>query len=162
MAGRYSRYRSTKFILLLAGVCGCLTVLAPDPARAQLPAELQLPDNPSPGDTVLVRALIDSSYEYSYSDPDRSIRFAEQALRQSETLDFKEGIAGAHRELGYALSVKGDFRKALDHFKKGVAINRAMSDTLGILSHLSDIGSLYRKRSDYDRALEYFFQSLEL
>ncbi|MDX1619021.1 MAG: hypothetical protein R3224_09565, partial [Balneolaceae bacterium] len=89
MAGRQSRYRSTKFILLLAGVCGCLTVFAPDPALAQHLAELQLPENPSPGDTVLVRALIDSSYEYSYSDPDRAIRFAERALRRSEALDFK-------------------------------------------------------------------------
>lgn len=156
MAGRpLSVMRSIAFL-----VCVCGMMLPFSRANAQSP--IQLPQEPVPADTALAQAWVDSSFEFSYSDPDRAIEFANKALELSEQLDYREGTAGALRELGYAWNTKGEFSKALDHFEKGLALNRAMEDTVGILSYLSDMGSIYRKQSNYDRALEYYFESLDL
>ncbi|WP_205720105.1 tetratricopeptide repeat protein [Fodinibius halophilus] len=110
----------------------------------------------------MVHALIDSSYELSFADPDRAIRFAEQALEIAKKIDYPKGIAKAHRELGYSNGVKGNFETALNHHEKGISYNQKSGDTLGIISQLNDIGNLYKTQTQYDTALEYFFQAIEL
>ncbi len=131
------------------------TVYAFD-ARAALPQDIQ------PTDTSLVHSLIDSSFEYSFSDPDKAIEFAQQAQIISENLNYQKGIAEAHGELGYSYQRKGDFDKAIKHFEKGIVLNKAMRDTVGLLSQLNDLGSAYSSMSEYNKALEYYFESLEL
>lgn len=113
-------------------------------------------------DTTLVQTLIDSSYEYSYSDPNHAIEFANEALELSNKINFKKGIAGAHRELGYAFSTKGEFQDALDHFNKGIALSQSLDDSLGWVSMLNDIGTTYKSMSEYDQSLEYYFEALTL
>lgn len=112
-------------------------------------------------DTALVNSLIDSSYTLSYSNPDRAIGFAERALKLATDLDYKKGIAGAHGELGYAYSVKGEFEKSLDHFQKGIAQNRVVGDSLGLVSQLNDLGTTYKSQSEFDQALRYYFDALD-
>lgn len=113
-------------------------------------------------DSTVVNNLIDSSYTVSYSNPDRAIKFANRALAIAEQLDYQKGIAGAHGELGYAYSVKGEFEKSLAHFKKGIARNRSIGDSLGLVSQLNDLGTTYKKQSDYEQALKYYFQALTI
>lgn len=117
---------------------------------------------PAPTDTTRIQALIDSSYENSYSNPNRAIEFANEALKLSNKIDFKKGIAGAHRELGYAFTTKGKFQKALEHYNEGIAISRAIGDSLGWVSMLNDVGTSYKSMSQYDRSLEYYFDALAL
>ena len=121
-----------------------------------------LPDTTALRDTTLIQALIDSSYENSYSDPNRAIEFANEALKLSNEIDFKKGTAGAHRELGHAFTTKGKFQKALKHYNEGIAISRAMWDSLGWVSMLNDVGTSYKSMSEYDRSLEYFFDALAI
>ena len=135
-----------------------ILTLIPSTPFAQNP----LPSNPEPADTILVQAWIDSSYEYSFSDPDKAIRYATQAIQLSRELDYKKGVAEAHGELGYAWSTKGIFLKAVSHFKKGIDRHREIGDTLGLLSQLNDLGTTYKKQSRFDKALEYYFESLKL
>jgi len=118
-------------------------------------------EQPSP-DTTLVNNLIDSSYTVSYSNPDQAITFANRALALAEKLNYQKGIAGAHGELGYAYSVKGAFEKSLNHFKEGIARNRAIGDSLGLVSQLNDLGSTYKSKSEYEQALKYYFQALAI
>lgn len=117
---------------------------------------------PALTDTTRIQALIDSSYENSYSNPNRAIEFANDALKLSNKIDFKKGIAGAHRELGYAFTTKGKFQKALEHYNEGIAISRAIGDSLGWVSMLNDVGTSYKSMSQYDRSLEYYFDALAL
>ena len=124
--------------------------------------QINIPTNPTFSDTSLAHSLIDSSYELSFTNPDRAITFAAQALEISEKINYPEGIARAHRELGYSNGVKGNFETAFNHHQKGISYNRKSGDTLGVISQLNDIGNLYKTQAQYDKALEYFFQALEL
>jgi len=121
-----------------------------------------MPQDSIQADTTLVHALIDSSFEYSFSDPDKAIDFANKARNLSKTLDYQKGIAEAHGELGYSYNRKGDFNKAIDHFEKGIELHRVIRDTMGLISQLNDLGSAYSSMSEYHTALEYYFESLEL
>lgn len=125
-------------------------------------AQVAVPQDFTQADTTLVKALIDSSFEYSFSDPDKAIGFAQKAKKVSESIDFETGIAEAHGELGYSYHKKGEFEKAIDHFKKGIVIHRALRDTMGLISQLNDLGSTYSSMSEYNTALEYYFESLKL
>ncbi|PWN08134.1 tetratricopeptide repeat protein [Rhodohalobacter mucosus] len=113
-------------------------------------------------DSLLIHSLIDSSYENAFSNPDRALMFADSALRLSKENSYKKGIAGAHGELGYAYSVKGDFRKAIDHLNHGIAISRAIGDSLGWVSKINDLGSIYKSRNEYESAIELYFEALRL
>ncbi|MDR8393299.1 tetratricopeptide repeat protein [Aliifodinibius sp. S!AR15-10] len=113
-------------------------------------------------DTALVQALIDSSFEYSYSDPDLAITYAERALTLSREINYRKGIAGALDELGYAYNTKGNFAKAIDHFEKGIEVSRAVGDSLELVSILNNLGNTYKTQNEYERALEYYFESLAL
>ncbi|WP_440998427.1 tetratricopeptide repeat protein [Fodinibius sp. SL11] len=124
--------------------------------------QIKIPTNLTFSDTSLVHTLIDSSFELSFADPDRAITFAGQALEIAQEINYPEGIAKAHRELGYSNGVMGNFEEALNHHQKGISYNRKSGDTLGIISQLNDIGNLYKTQTQYDTALEYFFQALEL
>lgn len=127
-----------------------------------LTAQVQIPEDPEWSDTSLVNALIDSSFEYSFSHPDSAIRFASRAMALARAIEYQTGIANAHRELGYSWGVKGNFEKSLDHYEKGEALYRQTGDTLGLIAQLNDIGNTYMNQSEYDEALEYFFESLSL
>jgi tetratricopeptide (TPR) repeat protein len=124
--------------------------------------QIDIPSNLDFSDTTVVNALIDSSYNLSFSDPDRAITFARQALDIAEQIEYSKGIARAHRELGYSNGVKGNFKEAFTHHKEGISHNRKLGDTLGIISQLNDIGNLYKKQTQYDRALENFFRAMKL
>lgn len=124
--------------------------------------QINIPSNPDFSDTTVVHALIDSSYSLSFTDPDRAIIFAGQALEIAEEIGYSKGIARAHRELGYSNGVKGNFEEALTHHKEGISQNRELGDTLGIISQLNDLGNLYKEQTQYHKALEHFFQALEL
>ena len=124
--------------------------------------QVAMPQDSIQADTTLVHALIDSSFEYSFSDPDKAIDFANKARNLSKTLDYQKGIAEAHGELGYSYNRKGDFNKAIDHFEKGIELHRVIRDTMGLISQLNDLGSAYSSMSEYHTALEYYFESLEL
>lgn len=124
--------------------------------------QITLPVEPTVADTSLVKAWIDSSYSLSYSDPDHAITFANRALELSQKIDYRQGVASAHGELGYSKSVQGKFSESLNHFKKGIAINRRMNDSLGWVSQLNDLGTVYQNQSKYDQSLTYYFKALEL
>jgi tetratricopeptide (TPR) repeat protein/DNA-binding CsgD family transcriptional regulator len=123
-------------------------------------AQQAVPGIPAPSDTTLINTLIDSSYTLSFSNPDRAIKFANQALELSRELNYKQGMAGAHGELGYAYSVKGEFQQAVSHLDHGIALSRAMGDSIGLVSQLNDLGSVYKTQSEYDQALRYYFKAL--
>ncbi|NGP75852.1 tetratricopeptide repeat protein [Balneolaceae bacterium YR4-1] len=131
-------------------------------AAYELHAQMPIPQDPHISDTALVHSLIDSSFEYSFSDPDTAIKFAKRAKRLSESLNYSKGIAEAHGELGYSFNRKGEFDRAIDHFDKGIRLLRALRDTMGLIAQLNDLGSTYSSMSEYNTALEHYFESLEL
>ena len=55
---------------------------------------------------------------------------------------------------------KGDYEKALDYYKRSLAICEALGDKYGIGNSLNNIGNVYYVKGDYDKAEEYLKKSL--
>ena len=123
--------------------------------------QINIPSNLDFSDTTVVHTLIDSSYDLSFTDPDRAIIFAGQALKIAEQIDYPNGIARAHRELGYSKGVKGNFKEAVAHHKKGISYSRELDDTVGIISQLNDIGTLYKKQTQYNISDQIDLEALD-
>ena len=61
-----------------------------------------------------------------------------------------------------SFSVKGEFKISLDYIEKGMEISRVNGDSLTLVSLINDMGSVYKSQSEYDAALEHYFEALNL
>jgi CHAT domain-containing protein/tetratricopeptide (TPR) repeat protein len=56
----------------------------------------------------------------------------------------------------------GNYDEALQHYQRGVAIQKTQLDKVGLANALKGIGNVHRARGDYGAALESYFNSLNV
>ncbi len=61
-----------------------------------------------------------------------------------------------------SLKVKEYYDKALDYLKQSYELRRKLGDKKGMVSSLTNIGTVYYYRNNNDRAIDYFKQALDL
>ncbi|MEZ4850807.1 MAG: tetratricopeptide repeat protein [Bacteroidia bacterium] len=88
--------------------------------------------------------------EYQF---DEAIEIFTEGLKMAQT----EKAPGIETRFINALAMvyeqKGDFRKALDYYKKGVAIDRQLNDTAGISISLGNLANTYQELGEIDTAI---------
>ena len=57
---------------------------------------------------------------------------------------------------------KGDIDKALDYYKRSLAIREELDDKQGMGMSLNNIGLVHADKGDYEKAVEYLEKSLSL
>ena len=95
-------------------------------------------------------------------DDNEVLRYAQEELKLSEKLNYKEGIAEALNNIGYVYDTKGEIGKALENYEKSLEIRKEIKSTTGISTTLVNIGYIYSNQGDLKKALDYFYQSLKL
>lgn len=100
------------------------------------------------------------------SNPDKSIDYAEQALKAAKKVDDVNEQAGAYVNLGNGYEVQGNLKKAVSYYKDAVAIfdKYGQKESSGYL--WNRIADWYIKNNKYEealdannKALDYFKQS---
>ncbi|MBD3582013.1 tetratricopeptide repeat-containing sensor histidine kinase [Flavobacterium selenitireducens] len=110
-------------------------------------------------DTSKVALLTQLGYNYSYSDPVLGQRYGRQAVGLAKSLNWNDGMAAAYRIIGINLSVDSNYDSALAAYRKGLALR----PTDKIRSELlRSIGLVYTYMTEYDKALDYDMQALQL
>ena len=89
-------------------------------------------------------------------------KYANDALRLAEKLDFKKGMARAYHFLGVFYWHVSDFNMALVYYQKAFTINKEIDYKKGIAWDLGDIGLTYSALGDYPKELDYFQQALKI
>jgi len=110
-------------------------------------------------DTQRVSLLNDLSYSYHYINPEKGLKYGQEALQLAKKLNWANGIGKAYKNIGNNYSVNSDFKKALSFYEKSLksgADKKVRSYT--ILS----IGLVYTYQSNYSKAQEYNFQALKM
>ncbi|MFN8334392.1 MAG: helix-turn-helix domain-containing protein [Cyclobacteriaceae bacterium] len=79
-------------------------------------------------DTVEVQQLIQTSKKYQWTNPDQSLRYADEALRLARELDYKKGIAIANTLKGFCFWTFGDNELAIESAMAALEI--AQQETL--------------------------------
>ncbi|PCH87512.1 MAG: hypothetical protein COB88_05320, partial [Flavobacteriales bacterium] len=85
-----------------------------------------------------------------------------QALKISEELQDKKGLAFNFGNIGVVYISQGDYPKALEYYFKALKIGEELSDKKLIGGLLMNIGNIYDSQGDYPRALEHQLRALKI
>ena len=110
-------------------------------------------------DTSKVLILDDLSYYHWNDNPEKANNYAQKELELAQKINFPYGIAKAYCNFGAVCVVKGDYRKAIQHFVNSENIYLKINNQLRLARIYVNLGVAYNNLSVYDTALLYFDKS---
>ncbi|MEO7988723.1 MAG: tetratricopeptide repeat protein [Chryseolinea sp.] len=113
-------------------------------------------------DTVKLKVLLDISLYYFNNNYTKAAEFAQQAKDLAGEKNFKEWEAKADRILGNTFLAIGDYKKASSHYFDALKFHEAENDTMGIAAACNNLGALYDRLHEFDKALTYYFKAQDL
>ena len=102
------------------------------------------------------------SLGYYIIDPDQGIKFGIEGLKESEQIEWRQGIAASCNALGTNYRVKSNYALALEYYFKALKINEALKDKPAISNNLANIGNIYGDQQNLAKALEYGNKALSI
>ncbi|RMG72961.1 MAG: response regulator [Bacteroidetes bacterium] len=93
---------------------------------------------------------------------DSAKTYARLALERAIELDVPVDQVDAHNLLASILHHEGNIVLALDHFQQGLAICRALQDTVQIYTLLVNMADIYTQQGDLEQAQATYQESLSL
>lgn len=113
-------------------------------------------------DSTKVNTLLDIASQLYGSQPDSTIVYSRKAIALATEINFKKGLAYAHKNMGLGYYMKGEFSDVLIHWEKSLAIFEDINDESGISNLLSNIGAVWQTKGDDPKALDYFIRSAKI
>lgn len=110
-------------------------------------------------DTQRVKLLNDLSYSYQYINPERGLKYGQEALQLAKKLHWANGIGMAYKNMGNNYSVNSDFKKAISSYEKSL---QSGADKKVLSFTMLGIGVVYTYQSNYPKAQEYNFKALKM
>ncbi|MBI4929456.1 MAG: tetratricopeptide repeat protein [Bacteroidetes bacterium] len=95
-------------------------------------------------------------------DEKNMLKYSEEALRLSEKLYDKRGVASSLNNLGYVYANFGKMDEALEYYLKSMKIWEELDDKKGIATALNELGFIYDATGRRDKALESYEKSLTI
>lgn len=97
----------------------------------------------------------------SIGDFDQAISAQNKSLKIMRQTDNKNFIAQCYFSLGYALYLKGDYSKAIKNFKGGLKYEKT-SPLVMVRQCVNGLALAYEKSNKIDKAIEYYFSSINM
>ncbi len=113
-------------------------------------------------DTFKVNLLNELAYKLYFIDGKKSLKYAENALKLAERLNFDKGLAESNRIIGVYYKVRGNYSIALQYYMNSLKISRKTGDKLAIAKVLGNIGILYKIQNQFDDAFKYTRLALKI
>ena len=109
-----------------------------------------------------VDLLNEISAKQLLSSPGPAVDYASQALSLAKEIGYEKGIAQSYESLGNGYGADKKYQDAAENFLKASEFYQTVEDTNGKAKVLYKIGDVYENLSDYDSALKYYSEGLEL
>lgn len=113
-------------------------------------------------DTIKIKTLLEISQFYYTNDYTKSGEAASQAREIAVNKHYKFFQAKADRQIGLVMYNIGDYKKAATHSFEALKFYESEKDTVGILGLSNNLGAIYDRLKDYDKALAYYFKAQDL
>jgi len=113
-------------------------------------------------DTNKVNLLLDLSFYSVSNNPDSCIIFGKQAEQLSRKLNFKNGTAGANRNIGLGYAAKSLFPMALHHYLIALKVYEQTNNKVGMAKVMLSVGGVYSTIKNFDESKIYLTKSLLL
>ncbi|MEL7006634.1 MAG: tetratricopeptide repeat protein, partial [Bacteroidota bacterium] len=112
-------------------------------------------------DVLRVDLLNEAGYEYWIINPEKSVKYGEEALDLSEKLDYQNGYAKANRVIGVAYWAQGNQNRALEYLITSQTAYEKIEDQEGIANTMLNIGMVYADLEQYELALKKYDQAID-
>lgn len=122
--------------------------------------ELQLRN--AENDTSKINSLLEISRYYFTYNYALAAEYGQQALDFSRKKKLEAFEAKANRLLGLALFYMGNYKNATAHYFNALEFYEIEKDTLGILAMTNNLGAVFDRLRDFDKALLYYFRAQDL
>lgn len=148
-------------ILVTLALIGC-TLLTPGPVNAQTMLDsLTNLLKKQPADSNRVRILNELCSTLSRSQPERAMRYGDEARDLGIRIGYQKGVAYAHKNLGLTHYRQSKYSEALIEWSEALAIFDSLNDRQGQANMLNNIGAIYADKGDFIQALDYYLKSLK-
>ena len=127
--------------------------------RDSLIAELE--KHPQP-DTVRINLLNTITFKSWGTDPQKNFEYATEALKLSQALQYKKGIASSYREISRYYWSQTEYTKAMDYALLAQEVYKELGDSKGVSWSYGSIGLSYSQANNYEKAIEYQKKALQL
>lgn len=115
-----------------------------------------------PNDSTKVNTLLEIANQLYGSEPDSSMIYSRKAINLATDVNFKKGLAYAHKNMGLGYYMKGEYLDVLRHWEMSLSIFEEINDEKGISNLLSNLGAVYQTKGDDPTALDYFIRSAKI
>lgn len=113
-------------------------------------------------DTVRVNLLNELAYQLTNINPDESLKYAIEANRLSDSLNFKKGKAEAFFQMTNYYSIKSDFKMVLEYAHKSLELFTTLDNKKGMAQNMRVLGKIYYYRGELTRAMDYLQEALAI
>lgn len=114
-------------------------------------------------DTAIVQKLNSESKElWKTGDYILAKEKSFEALKISTKINYPEGIAGAHQNLGVISWMLGEIENAFSYYDSAIVIRTTLNDEAGLAGLYNNKGLLYYDQGNYSSALDIFYTSLKI
>ena len=113
-------------------------------------------------DTTKVNTCNTLFLNFEFSDDTKAQDYLNQALKLSQKLEYKKGLATTYLYLGYFAEDKGNFTEALKNYISSSKINESIDNKKGLADAYNSIGNIYGNQGNYPEALKNYFASLRI
>ncbi|MET0945850.1 MAG: tetratricopeptide repeat protein [Flavobacterium sp.] len=110
-------------------------------------------------DSARITTLIKISAAYTNIDPNKSIRFAEEALLLSKKQHNKEEECRSMNLLGFSLFVIGNYSRGLKISLEGLKLAQKINNSKAQIGIYNNLGNIYRRQGDYKSAISNFLKA---
>jgi tetratricopeptide (TPR) repeat protein len=93
---------------------------------------------------------------------DTAIICANDAKTLAETINYKNGISGALKNIGIIYECQGNYPEAIKYDISALNINQETGNKQGIASNLNEIGIIYSEQEIFPNALQYEIKALSM
>ncbi len=118
--------------------------------------------NNAPSDSIKIKATIELSKMFQFSDYDTAKVLAEEASAIAEKNNLNWARIEAYKQLSYLATLRGDFVTALKFDKARLPLTLITKDSSSIAVALNYLGNDYVNLGEYDEAYYYFTQSFKI
>jgi len=109
-----------------------------------------------------IRLINDLAYEYKFSNPDSSMRYARISLSKSMALADDHLISEGYNSVANAFQVQGQGDSAIHYNKRSLDIKVSLRDSLGMADSYNNLGIIYDERGAYAEAVKCYQRALDI
>lgn len=113
-------------------------------------------------DTVKINTLLEISRVFQNDNYAKAAEYAQQARDLAEKKKLARFAAKSTRSLALIMFWMGDYKAATSQYFTALKYYEAEKDTSGILAITNNLGVVYDRLRDYDKALAYYFKAQDL